>query len=226
MERSSGKFRAAVIGATGGVGQQIIKLLVKDDRCEEIVALVRKPRKEWNTEEHKDKLRLVELENMDVLTAKKGEFKDWDVYFSWLGSRVGRGKDLFFKVDHNYPWDFASIAADNNAHAFYLVSSVSANARSWNHYLKVKGQTEEDIKKISLKNLCITRPGLLLERNNDERCGEKVASWIPFLGKITCENVAKAMIEHAYQSFEKKDTNESALLDNNALLDWAAKSKL
>ena len=220
------KFKAAIIGATGGVGQKIVSLLAKDDRCEEIVALVRKPREEWVGEEFQDKLRIIEVKDLSLMSAKASEFKDCDIWFSCLGSRVGRGKDLFKRIDHDCPLEFAEISIDAKAHAFYLVSAMGAKATSWNTYMKVKGQTEEDMRKLHHKNLCICRPGLLLERNNDERFGEKVGSWIPFLDKITCLDVAKALIEHCVTSMKNEDIKEFSLLSNSDLLKLAKTSEL
>ena len=223
---SDTKFKAAVIGATGGVGQKIVELLNKDDRCSEIRAIIRKPREEWLTEEFKEKLNMIEVDDLSKMSTKKSELEGCDIFFSCLGSRVGRGKDLFFKVDHDYPLEFAQMSIDLNAHAFYLVSSVGAKESSCNHYLKVKGQTENDMKALKHNNLWFARPGLLLERNNDKRFGEKIGAWIPFLGKITCRNVAKAMIEHSYASFENKEKDQFSTLNNSTLKKIAKTSKL
>lgn len=39
----------------------------------------------------------------------------------------------------------------------------------------------------------VFRPGVLLNRVNDTRFGEKIVSCIPFLKKIECKDVAKAL---------------------------------
>mmetsp|Transcript_25057 Transcript_25057/g.27787 ORF Transcript_25057/g.27787 Transcript_25057/m.27787 type:complete len:227 (+) Transcript_25057:20-700(+) len=220
------RYKAAVIGGTGGVGKQIINILNLDERCTEIKTIVRHTREEWKTEEFKEKLRVVETESLDNIQDHAEEFEGYDIFFCAIGTRVGVGKELFYKVDHDYPVSFANVAVTNKAHAYYLVSAMGAKASSWTYYSKVKGQTEEDIKLLHLNNLAICRPGLLMERDNDERFGEKVASWIPFLPKITCRDVAKAYVEHAVASIEKKDLKEFTLLDNSELLDWAKKSQI
>ena len=50
--------------------------------------------------------------------------------------------------------------------------------------MKTKGQVEEDAAKIGLQNLIIYKPGLIVDRENDFRLGEKLASYIPGIAKI------------------------------------------
>ena len=67
---STPTYKAAVVGSTGAIGRRLISLLAKDERCSEIITVVRKPHEDWEDEEYKEKLNVVELKNMDVLSAK------------------------------------------------------------------------------------------------------------------------------------------------------------
>ena len=59
---------------------------------------------------------------------------------------------------------------------------------------KVKGETEEELKKrILIKKISVFYPGILTDRDNDERFGEGISKWIPFVSKISTKEVAKAM---------------------------------
>ena len=178
------KFKAAIIGGTGGVGKKLIQLLVTDDRCDGIIAVVRKPLEDWDTEEHKAKLRIIELENMDNLSERTEDFEGYDYFFSCLGARGNAGKELYTKVDKTYPVEFAKIARDNEAERFTIVSAIGANHKSWISQTRTKGECEEDLKGLGLKNLTITRPGLLEKRDADWRLAEKLTGLIPFFPKI------------------------------------------
>ena len=58
----------------------------------------------------------------------------------------------------------------------------------------MKGETEEELKKRKIiKRISVFHPGILLDRDNDERFGEGIARWIPFISKISVKDVAKAM---------------------------------
>ena len=116
--------------------------------------MVRKPKEEWKGDEYK-KVSCLELEDFGMLSAKASRFTGIDLFFSALGSPVGRGKKLFYTVEHDYTLEFAQMAIDAKAHAFYYVSTIGAKASSWTYYTKVKGQTEEDLRNMDLRNLGI-----------------------------------------------------------------------
>ncbi len=57
-----------------------------------------------------------------------------------------------------------------------LLTSVGSNPNSWFLYTKTKGQLEEAIRGMSFSYTSVFRPGLLSERGNVQRWGEKIAS--------------------------------------------------
>ena len=143
-----------------------------------------------------------------------------------LGSRVGRGKDEFLKVDYQYPVDFANLAKQLDAKVYFLVSSSGSKANSCNLYLKTKGKVEMDIKQLELKHLVIMKPGLLLDRDNDYRLGEKIASWVPFIPKVTWKEVACSMIEKTVELINKEESIDALSLDNSTILKSAKLANL
>jgi hypothetical protein len=58
----------------------------------------------------------------------------------------------------------------------------------------------------------------LLNRRNDDRFGEKVGSWVPFITKIESADMGKAMVEHAVvickMSEEEREKNKLHELSN------------
>ena len=71
--------------------------------------------------------------------------------------------------------------------------------------------------------MVILRPGFLLNRDNDYRFGEKVASWIPFIPKVSSEDWAKWMIMHTSETIGKDKSEESVTLTNSDIKDLAKK---
>ena len=221
MEESKVKYTAAVMGATGDIGSKLVDLLVKDERWESVLAVVRNAKEEWKEETYK-KVKCLKLDDFGMLSAKASSFAGINLFFSALGVSVSKGKKLFYTVEHDYTLEFAEMAIDAKAHAFYYVSSVGAKASSWTYYTKVKGQTEEDLKNMDLRNLGIWRPGLLLERDNATGT-EKFLSWVPFVDKVRAQDVAKAMLEHSVTSYANNDLKEFTLLRNADIVEEAKK---
>jgi uncharacterized protein YbjT (DUF2867 family) len=93
--------------------------------------------------------------------------------------------------------NFALLAKELDVKHYGLLSSTGADATSMFLYMKTKGRVEQALKDLKLSQLSIYRPGLLLNRRNDSRVGEKIGSWIPFITKIESADMGKAMVEHA-----------------------------
>mmetsp|Transcript_18133 Transcript_18133/g.30980 ORF Transcript_18133/g.30980 Transcript_18133/m.30980 type:complete len:96 (+) Transcript_18133:448-735(+) len=70
--------------------------------------------------------------------------------------------------------------------------------------MRTKARVERDIvEQAKIPHMAIYKPGLLLNRDNDFRVGEKLASFIPFVDtKIESADLAKAMLSHAFESLK------------------------
>ena len=66
--------------------------------------------------------------------------------------------------------------------------------------MKTKGEVERDAAKLGFPVLAISKPGLLVDRDNDSRIGEKIFSWVPFITKIQSPDLGLAMLEEAIKS--------------------------
>ena len=93
-----------------------------------------------------------------------------------LGTTIATAgsKEAFYKVDHDLVIDFAKNAKDAGAKTFALVSSVGANPKTSNFYLKVKGETEKDLEAMGFESLIILRPSMLMGERKEFRLGELI----------------------------------------------------
>ncbi|MBL0130072.1 MAG: hypothetical protein IPP43_02225 [Chitinophagaceae bacterium] len=66
----------------------------------------------------------------------------------------------------------------NGCEKFVLVSSVGANSKSNNFYLKLKGEVEDAVKAVGIKSVHIMRPSMLLGDRKEFRLGEKISKGI------------------------------------------------
>lgn len=94
-------------------------------------------------------------------------------------------------------------------------------------YCKTKGEIEETLKKMEFENLSIFHPGLLLNRDNDQRLGEKILKYFP-IPKIEAKDMAKAMRIETELLIEKKNSEikNQIFIYNNDQIKNIAKSKL
>lgn len=88
--------------------------------------------------------------------------------------------------------------------------------------MRTKGEVERDIKKLGYNHLSISKPGLLLNRDNDSRIGEKIGSVIPFITKIESSDVGLAMLDHAITScLVKSEDKQINSFSNSDLKSYA-----
>src|SRR5215207_7818097 len=116
---------AIVIGATGLVGSELVKQLLTDGRFSEIKLFGRRM---TGVVHPKITEHLIDFEKPEQWRhLVKG-----DVVFSALGTTLKQAgsKEAQYKVDHDYQYDFAEVAAENGVTVYVLVSSAMANERS------------------------------------------------------------------------------------------------
>lgn len=125
-----------------------------------------------------------------------------DAGISCLGTtiRTAGSQGAFRRVDHDYVVALASLARNNGARQFILVSSVGAGRGGF--YLRVKGEVEAAVGALGFERVDLIRPGLLLgpraERRPSEQLAQRFAPLLnPFVparyGAIEAEAVAAAI---------------------------------
>lgn len=189
-------MKAIVLGATGLVGGKVVKALLKMENISEIILPTRR-RTPFN-KFPKTKEIILNFDNIDSL---RDELKA-DMVFCCLGTTIKKAgsKEAFRYVDHDLPLRIAELTRPKT---FALISAIGASNKSFFFYNKVKGQTEEDLKKLSLKKLVIIRPSLLLGDREEDRFGEDLAKSVlpklallipPSKQPVQAKDVANAMV--------------------------------
>ena len=187
---------ALVLGATGLVGKALVEQLCRDRRYQTVTCLVRKPlSKDFFTVNAANVAKVqpivVDFENLEDY---QGYFGCQHIYVC-LGTTIKKAgnKSAFRKVDFEYVHIAAQLARAQRAISFVWISSVGANAKSNNFYLRVKGELENAIINMSgLDNACAVRPSLLLGERAEMRPAEKLASMLsPWLSPILLGGLSK-----------------------------------
>lgn len=161
---------AIIIGATGLVGNNLVQLLLNDDRFSKVLVFVRRSLALQHDKLEKHIINFDKPEEWMQLV--KG-----DVLFSAMGTTIKQAgsQEKQYKIDHTYQYQFAQAAAQNQIQTYVLVSSASASPDSKIFYSRMKGELERDIKALPFKSITILQPGLLHGSRKDERFGENMA---------------------------------------------------
>lgn len=177
---AAGRPTALLAGATGLVGQQLLRLLAQDEGLHHVRALVRRPTPlAARLAPGKVSLPVVDFDRLD---AQAGLFKaDW--VFCALGTTIRQAgsQAAFRKVDFDYPLQVARLARAQGAQRFLLVSAVGASARSRVFYSRVKGELEDAVRALGFESVTFAQPSTLIGDRADVRPGERLALRLGFL---------------------------------------------
>lgn len=158
-----------LVGATGLVGQAVLRQALADARVTAIVAPTRRP-----LPAHP------KLANPQVDFAALPADADWwtaDAIVCTLGTtmRKAGSQAAFRAVDHDYPLRVAEIGRRHGVRTFVLLTSVGAAASARTFYLRVKGEIEQAVTALDFPSLTIVRPSLIGGRRAESRPAERAA---------------------------------------------------
>lgn len=167
------KYSAVVLGATGLVGSALVNILCQDERYTQITCLVRAPLTHSDFHDPMNKIAPLVID-FDLLQDYQGYFTVDHVYCC-LGTTMkkAQSQSAFRRVDFQFVHVAAQLARAQRAKSFVWISSLGANAKSNNFYLKVKGELENAILTMpQLSNAAAVRPPLLLGQRKEHRQAE------------------------------------------------------
>lgn len=207
-------FKAIIIGATGATGRQLLKKLLDNNKCDQIITIGRKS--SLNNQRH-SKLKDIILPDLKNLSSTKQLWLGNDVFFNCIGTtrKIAGSAKEFFNVEVGISSEAAKMAFKAKIPHVSLISAagVDANiwAKEWIHplfYMKTMGKKENTIlKDYTFQNITIFKPGMLLRL-------QKKQSWIEnFLESIgsglRVDLLADAMILNAEKL--KLDSNQKSI---------------
>jgi uncharacterized protein YbjT (DUF2867 family) len=166
----SGKT-ATIIGATGMIGTYLRELLEKDSYFETIRIMVRRPVPKPSD---KTEVKLVDFNDAESV---KLALEGTDMVFCAIGTtqkNVKGDKDLYRRIDLDIPVKVARFAKEAGCEKFIIITSVGANSKSKQFYLKLKGELEEALQAIGFRSLHIMQPSMLLGDRTENRPTERM----------------------------------------------------
>jgi uncharacterized protein YbjT (DUF2867 family) len=205
---------AIVAGATGLVGQALVRQLAADSTWREVRALVRHPLP-------------AELSGPTVMPVQVDYahldppplWAAADQVFCALGTtmRQAGSAAAFRRVDFDYPVALARAAHARGVRHFLLVTALGAAPTSRVFYNRVKGEVEAAITALGFRSVTIARPSLLLGRRTETRLGEQLGKVLGILAPPRWRPVSAASVARALVDAAKRDAPGIRILENRDL---------
>ncbi|GII31131.1 NAD(P)H-binding protein [Planotetraspora mira] len=198
-------MKVVVFGATGMVGQGVLRECLLDPEVDEVLVVGRTP-----TGLHHEKIREVIHKDFSDFSSLKAEFSGQDACFFCLGvSSVGMSEDDYRRVTYDITLAAATILAEQNpGMTFVYVSGVGSDSSEKGRVMwaRVRGRTENALLRLPLAahvfRLGYVQPGHGVRSKTRwyQAMYRAVAPAYPLLRRLwpghmtTTENVGRAMI--------------------------------
>jgi uncharacterized protein YbjT (DUF2867 family) len=158
-----------LLGATGLVGQQVLRLALSDARVAQVVAPTRRALPA-----------LVKLINPVVDFNHLPQDAPWwsvDGVVCALGTTMAKAgsQEAFRQVDFALPLEVARLAQRHGAQAYALNSALGADPQSGVFYSRTKGELEQALRAMKFPSLTLVQPGLLGGDRHENRPTERLA---------------------------------------------------
>ena len=210
-------MKVILFGATGMVGQGVLRECLLDPDVEGVLAIARTP-----IEPPHEKLRTLIHADFTDYTAIESELWGYDACFFCLGiTSVGMTEEAYHRITHDFTVAAAkAVLARNPGMTFVFVSGTGTDSteKSRTMWARVKGKAENAIIAMPFKDKYMFRPGVIQPLHGIRPSRRPLvrlvyAALSPLLsllravlpGRITTtENVGRAMLAVAKRGSDKK----------------------
>jgi uncharacterized protein YbjT (DUF2867 family) len=209
-------MRVLLFGATGMVGQGVLRECLLDPDVESVVAIVRSP-----TGQQRPKLR--ELLHGDFLdfSSIESQLSGFDACFYYLGvSSVGMSEENYQRITYEFTLAAARVLVKLNPNmTFIYVSGAGTDSteKGRSMWARVKGKTENELLRLPFHAAYMFRPGAIVALHGVQSRTRFYRLLYVFLGPLlpllnarfpkyvtSTEQIGRAMLKVAKQGWPKQ----------------------
>ncbi|HOI32438.1 MAG: NAD(P)H-binding protein [Bacteroidales bacterium] len=164
-----------IIGSTGLIGNELLKLMSNDESLHTI-RLVN--RRSVALKNDKTQQKIIDFQDE---AAFREAIAGSDAVFVCVGTthkKVKGDQIAYRKVDYDIPVNAARYCAETKVEKLLIVSSIGADVKSRNFYTRLKGEMEAAVTGFNLPLTIFFRPSMLLGQRKEFRLGESIGKML------------------------------------------------
>lgn len=196
---ANARYSAIVLGATGNVGGEIVRLLIESPLCTKVTVVTR--RKTGAFTDPKVSEVVVNMDRLAEELAPLAQGVDIALAAFGVGKGTAKLSDAELrKIEVEYPRDFCLAAKAGGARVGAVMTAAGADAGSRVRYARFIGEKEEAARAVGFERLGLFRPSVILGNSNTPGLLElamRPIDWVmpsSRLRAIRKEEVARAMV--------------------------------
>ena len=208
-----------VIGSTGLVGRECVRLLLADESVSRVIAVVRAPTQIFGSASKLD-IRPVDFDKL----SSRADLFAVDQIICAIGTTLRKtpDRDIYRSIDYGYPLTAAKLGKDAGARHYLVVSAVGADSRSRLFYNRLKGEVEDDLTALRFRSLTIARPSVLIGERSEVRRSEKIAWKLSPITPRKYKPVPAANVSRALVNAAREDRPGRRIITNAEMLSVAS----
>lgn len=175
---SASGIRLLLLGATGAVGREVLRLALQHPQVQQVVAPTRRPLTgDFGASMGTGKLANPVTDFAHPAQACQGHAVDAVVCALGTTIKQAGSQAAFAAVDRDLPIALGREALRLGARSMALNSSLGASATG-NFYLRTKHQAEVGLRQLGFASYTVVRPSLIEADRTDSRPGERAGLWV------------------------------------------------
>lgn len=160
-------MKVMLFGASGMVGQAVLREFLQASDVEEVRVVVRSP-----LDLKHPKLKSIVLQDLFQNQALKSEASDLDACLFCLGTSIGDSTEQeYIRLNHELPLSVAETMSEANPDmSFVYISGKGTDSTETGNVLwaRIKGKTENSLLKMGFKAVFLIRPALIIPLNGEQ----------------------------------------------------------
>lgn len=217
----------AVFGATGTIGDGLLKAAINDRVVETVYAVSRRPSPRAQAVPASERVKTVSHEDYRDYSAIRDVLADVNAVFWAIGrSAVGMEEEAYKEIHATFPLTFISewmSTSDKTDISFHYVSGSGVNARSRMMWAREKAHAEAALKESAQgSNLRVIsyRPSFILPTESEAHIGHRIlyAVFAPIKAAVAAESIGNAMLEVCAH---RSELVNGSVLENAGILSYA-----
>ena len=217
----------AVFGATGTIGDGLLKAALNDPQVDRIHVVTRRPSPRIEEGVSSGKVVMTILKEYHDFSGIRDLLADVDAVYWAIGlSAVGLDEETYREIHTTYPMRFVAEwlqAGEKEKLSFHYVSGSGANAESRMMWAREKAHAENELTKLadgSRLNIISYRPSFILPTEAEVHLGHRVlyAIFAPLRSAVAAQAIGEAMVEISARG---QQLPNGTILENSDIISYA-----